>query len=68
VRGAARSPATASAASFANRSLHQHEIPAVDLVVSVRPVRVTPTGQALRESLAALWKKVGEQCATSQPS
>src|SRR3977135_3092924 len=45
--------------------LHQHEIPAVDLVVSVRPRARDATGQALRESLAALWKKVGEQCATS---
>ena len=30
--------------------------------------RARRPGQALRESLVALWKKVGEQCATSQPS
>src|SRR3977135_2545443 len=48
--------------------LHQREIPAVDLVVSMRARARDATGEALRESLAALWKKVGEQCATSQPS
>ncbi len=48
--------------------LHQREIPAVDLVVSARAkARGAPGGQ-LRESLAALWKKVGEQCATSSHS
>jgi hypothetical protein len=40
----------------------------VDLVVSMRARARDATGEALRESLAALWKKVGEQCATSQPS
>src|SRR5213079_3386268 len=44
--------------------LHQREIPAVDLVVSVRPRARDATSEALRESLAALWKKVGQQCAT----
>ncbi|TLY76253.1 MAG: ribonuclease P protein component [Gammaproteobacteria bacterium] len=48
--------------------LHQREIPAVDLVVSVRPRAREATAETLRASLAALWKKVGEQCATSQPS
>ena len=48
--------------------LHQREIPAVDLVVSVRPRACAATAEALRASLAVLWKKVGEQCATSQPS
>ena len=47
--------------------LHQHELPAVDLVVSARSAARTAAGGALRESLAALWKKVGEQCATSPP-
>ncbi len=45
--------------------LHQHELPAVDLVVSARPTARGATPQVLRASLAALWKKVTEQCATS---
>jgi ribonuclease P protein component len=48
--------------------LHQREIPAVDLVVSIRPRARDASPRALRESLAALWKKVGEQCATSSRS
>ena len=48
--------------------LHQRELPAADLVVSARPPARTATASALRDSLAALWKKVGEQCATSRPS
>lgn len=38
--------------------LHQHTLPALDLVVGVRPkVREVPAS-ALRESLAALWRKL----------
>jgi ribonuclease P protein component len=48
--------------------LHQREIPAVDLVVSIRARARDASPHALRESLAALWKKVGEQCATSSRS
>ena len=48
--------------------LHQREIPAVDLVVSIRPRARDASASALRESLAVLWKKVGEQCATSSHS
>jgi ribonuclease P protein component len=48
--------------------LHQREIPAVDLVVSIRPRARDASPHALRESLAALWKKVGEQCVTSSRS
>jgi ribonuclease P protein component len=48
--------------------LHQCEIPAVDLVVSARAKAREASGKALHASLAALWKKVGEQCATSQRS
>jgi ribonuclease P protein component len=48
--------------------LHQREIPAVDLVVSARPKARAASGRQLHESLEALWKKVGEQCATSSPS
>ena len=47
--------------------LHQHELPAADLVVSARPSARSAAAGALRDSLAALWKKVGEQCATSPP-
>ena len=47
--------------------LHQHGLPAADLVVSARPSARTAAAGALRESLAALWKKVSEQCATSSP-
>ena len=48
--------------------LHQREIPAVDLVVSARAQARAAPSAVLRASLAALWKKVGEQCATSRPS
>ena len=47
--------------------LHQHALPAADLVVGARPAARSAAAAALRESLAALWKKVGEQCATSPP-
>ena len=43
--------------------LHQHELPAVDLVVSARGRAREATGEELRASLALLWKKVTEQCA-----
>jgi ribonuclease P protein component len=45
--------------------LHQHEIPAVDLVVSARGRARDAAGAELRASLVTLWKKVTEQCATS---
>ncbi len=45
--------------------LHQRELPAVDLVVGTRPPARTASASTLRASLAALWKKVSEQCATS---
>jgi ribonuclease P protein component len=48
--------------------VHQREIPAVDLVVSVRPGARAASGTTLRASLAVLWKKVAEQCATSPQS
>ncbi|HXW74865.1 MAG TPA: ribonuclease P protein component [Steroidobacteraceae bacterium] len=48
--------------------VHQHEIPAVDLVVSARPAAAAASGRALHGSLAALWKKVGEQCGKSPSS
>jgi ribonuclease P protein component len=48
--------------------LHQRELPAADLVVSARPAARAASATALRASLAALWKKVGEQCATAPRS
>ena len=48
--------------------LHQRELPAVDLVVGARPAARAAEASALRASLASLWKKVGEQCATSPRS
>ena len=48
--------------------LRQHELPAVDLVVSARPAARAASAVVLRASLAALWKKVSEQCATSSLS
>jgi ribonuclease P protein component len=48
--------------------LHQLEIPALDLVVSSRPQARTATGVVLHQSLAALWKKIAEACATSPRS
>jgi ribonuclease P protein component len=48
--------------------VHQRELPAFDLVVSARPQARAASSPALRASLAALWKKVGEQCAASPRS
>lgn len=48
--------------------VHQHELPAVDLVVSARPAARTAARAALHASLAVLWKKVGEPCATPRRS
>jgi ribonuclease P protein component len=44
--------------------LHQHALPSVDLIVSARSRARDAAGPELRASLAALWKKVTEQCAT----
>jgi ribonuclease P protein component len=48
--------------------LHQRELPPLDLVVSVRTAAVAANAKTLHASLAALWKRVGEQCATSPRS
>ena len=45
--------------------LHQHRLPAVDLIVSARAKARGAAPQALRSSLAALWDKVKEQCESS---
>ena len=48
--------------------LRQHELPAVDLVVSARPLARNATAAELRASLDGLWDKVKVQCApSSQP-
>lgn len=48
--------------------LHQHALPAVDIVVSARSrAHGAPAGQ-LRESLAALWTQVSERCVVSPSS
>jgi ribonuclease P protein component len=45
--------------------INQHELPAVDVVVSVKfPAREAPA-TSLRASLAALWKRVASTCASS---
>jgi len=48
--------------------LHQHQLPAVDVVVSARIQARDAAGAELRASLVSLWKKVTEQCATSSHS
>jgi ribonuclease P protein component len=48
--------------------VHQRELPPVDLVVSARPKAREASRKALHASLAALWKKVGEQCVILPPS
>ena len=48
--------------------LHQRALPAVDVVVSARPAARAASAPQLRVSLAALWQKVGAQCATSPSS
>jgi ribonuclease P protein component len=44
--------------------LHQHTLPSVDLIISARARARDAAGPELRASLAELWKKVTEQCAT----
>lgn len=48
--------------------LHQHMLPAVDIVVSARSRAKDAAGEPLRESLSALWKQVNERCALSPSS
>jgi ribonuclease P protein component len=40
--------------------LHQHQLAALDLIVSARPRVRTAEAAELRASLAALWRKAGE--------
>ncbi len=48
--------------------LHQHELPAVDLVVSARARARDAAAAELRASLVSLWQKVTEQCAAPSHS
>ena len=48
--------------------LHQHTLPAVDIVVSMRPPARHAAPGALHQSLAALWKRIAEACAASRSS
>jgi ribonuclease P protein component len=48
--------------------LHQHSLPPVDLVVSARPTARGVDNRELHASLAALWKRVRQQCASSPSS
>ncbi|GAC1451446.1 MAG: ribonuclease P protein component [Steroidobacteraceae bacterium] len=48
--------------------VHQHELPAVDLVVSARPRAKDAPAKALHASLHALWKEVAARCAPSSHS
>ncbi|HUA89034.1 MAG TPA: ribonuclease P protein component [Steroidobacteraceae bacterium] len=48
--------------------VHQHELPPVDLVVSVRPKAGTAARAELHASLEGLWKKIAHACADSRPS
>jgi len=45
--------------------LHQHELPAADLIVSARQRARDASGPELHAALAALWKKVTGVCAKS---
>jgi ribonuclease P protein component len=45
--------------------LQQRALPAVDIVVSIRPRASAATPAALRASLADLWTKVAQKCAIS---
>lgn len=47
--------------------LHQHELPPVDLVVSIRAGACATAPAELRSSLEGLWDKVKAACASSRP-
>lgn len=48
--------------------LHQHDLPAVDIVVSARArARGAPSSE-LRTGIEELWRKVKEQCVAAQRS
>ncbi len=45
--------------------LHQHALPAVDIVVSARSAAKVASNAQLRSSLETLWQKVAKLCAAS---
>jgi ribonuclease P protein component len=45
--------------------LHQHQLPAVDIVVSARAAARQASSAVLRDSLAGLWQRVAKTCAPS---
>jgi ribonuclease P protein component len=48
--------------------LHQHELPAVDIVVSARARARGAANRELRAQIEELWRKVQEQCGSSRAS
>ena len=48
--------------------VHQHTLPAVDIVVSARPKALGAPGGQLHRSLTAVWQQVRERCALSPSS
>jgi ribonuclease P protein component len=48
--------------------LHQHELPAVDIVVGARARARGAANPELRNAIEELWRKVKEQCAASPGS
>jgi ribonuclease P protein component len=48
--------------------LHQHELPAVDIVVSARARARGAGNPELRANIEELWRKVREQCGSSRGS
>lgn len=48
--------------------LHQHELPAVDIIVSARPRARGAANRELRAGIDELWRKVVEQCGSSPRS
>ena len=48
--------------------LHQHELPAADIVVNARTRARGASNSELRANIEELWIKVRQQCASSQGS
>jgi ribonuclease P protein component len=48
--------------------VHQHELPAVDIVVSARARAKGAANSELRAGIEELWRKVKEQCGSSPGS
>ena len=48
--------------------LHQHELPAVDIVVSARQRSRDASNSELRAGIEELWSKVKQQCVSSRGS